>query len=128
VKLPQHPAYTGIANGRHFNERLEQLERAGVPWDTLYGTLSEEQTQELHRFTRQNRLQFEHGERKHDLEEKLRLQREAFEEAGRDKWLDTVYSFGHEIWVGRVQCPREQCVWQSKKLTSLAQSKGIDEI
>jgi hypothetical protein len=73
------------------------------PWDTLYGNLSKEQTEEFLRFVKQNRLQLEREKRKHDFDERLRLQIEAFEEAERDQWLDTVYSFGYSIWVGRVQ-------------------------
>jgi hypothetical protein len=73
------------------------------PWDTLYGNLSEEQTEELLQFMRQNRLQLEREERRHQFEENLRIQRKAFEEAERDEWLDTVYPFGHKIWVGRAR-------------------------
>jgi hypothetical protein len=98
------------------------------PWDTLYGNLSKEQTEEFLRFVKQNRLQLEREKRKHDFDERLRLQIEAFEEAERDQWLDTVYSFGYSIGLVESKYPREQCVWQGLKLASLAQSKGIDEI
>jgi hypothetical protein len=77
------------------------------PWNTLYGNLSKEQTEEFLRFVKQNRLQLEREKRKHDFDERLRLQIEAFEEAERDQWLDTVYSFGYSIWVGRVQVSTE---------------------
>ena len=76
-------------------------------WDTLYGNLSKEQTEEFLHFVKQNRLQVEREKRRHDFDERLRLQIEAFEEAERDQWLDTVYSFGYSMWVGRVQVSTE---------------------
>jgi hypothetical protein len=73
------------------------------PWDTLYANLSKEQTEEFRRFVKQNRLELELEKRKDDFHERMRLQIEAFEEAERHQWLDTVYSFGYALWVGGVQ-------------------------
>jgi hypothetical protein len=86
--------------------------------------LTTAESAEIELFEIQDRLRVEREEREEAFEEKMRLQRQAFENSERKRRNDIIYQFAHQLWVRFV--PHDSAsTW---KTNLVYQDEGIDEM
>lgn len=71
-------------------------------WGFLRGNLSGEEYSEFERYQTQNMLRLDRERRREEFEEKVKLQRQVFEEEERDRWNKKVFKFGHKLLVCKI--------------------------